>query len=67
MLQALDKAGPDRKAIRDAIEALDNFKAVTTAPAKPYDPKNHEAINVKDMFIATLQEANGQVSVVKVQ
>lgn len=65
-LAALDKAGPDPKAIRDAIEATDTFKGVTTAPTKPYDAKDHEAIDQKDMFMAALQEENGQMRVIKV-
>lgn len=63
MLAAIDKVGPDPKAIRDAIEATDGFKGVTTAPAKPYDQKNHEAIDVKDMFIAVLQD-NGKGTII---
>jgi branched-chain amino acid transport system substrate-binding protein len=66
-LAALEKAGTDRKAIRDAIEATDNFKGVTTAPAKPYSPDDHEAIDVGDMFMGTLQEIDGSLKVVKVQ
>jgi branched-chain amino acid transport system substrate-binding protein len=64
-LAALEKAGPDRKAIRDAIEATSDFKGVTTAPAQPYGPTDHEAIDVKDMFMASLQDVNGELKVVK--
>jgi len=59
MIAAIEKVGTDPKALRDAIEGTDGFKGVTTAPAKPYDQKNHEAIDVKDMFIAVLQD-NGK-------
>jgi branched-chain amino acid transport system substrate-binding protein len=64
-LAALEKAGPDRKAIRDAIEATSDFKGVTTAPAQPYGPTDHEAIDVKDMFLGTLQDVGGDLKVVK--
>ncbi|GAC1360550.1 MAG: hypothetical protein NVSMB42_20130 [Herpetosiphon sp.] len=65
ILQALEKVGPDPKALRDAIENTDNFKAVTTAPAKPYSATNHEAIQVKDMFLAKLQVDGDKVTVIK--
>jgi branched-chain amino acid transport system substrate-binding protein len=65
MLAALDKAGPDRTAIRDAIEATTEFKGVTTAPATPYGPDDHEAIEQKDMFVGTWQEVNGAMQIVK--
>lgn len=63
MLLALEKSGPDPKALRDQIEQIDGFKGVTTAPPKPYDQKNHEAIDIKDMFIAQLQD-NGKGTIV---
>jgi branched-chain amino acid transport system substrate-binding protein len=67
MLAALDKAGPDRKAICTAIGETDNFKGVTTAPVKPYGPDDHEAIEQKDMFIGTWKEVDGKMQIVKAQ
>lgn len=58
VLMALDKANPNvsnlsdaREKLRDAIEALDGFPAVTAAPAKPYAKDNHEALNVNNGFL----------------
>lgn len=59
ILQAIQKVGPDPKAIRDAIENMDDFRAVTAAPAKPFTKENHEALNADVMFVGTWQ--NGRV------
>lgn len=59
ILQALKKVGPDPKALRDAIENMTDFKAITAAPAKPFTKENHEAINGDVMFVGTWK--NGQV------
>lgn len=53
MFMALSKAGPDPKKLRDAIEGLDGFRGVTSAPAKPYGPDKHHSLEGKDMFAAT--------------
>ncbi|GAX89576.1 ABC transporter substrate-binding protein [Effusibacillus lacus] len=54
VLQAISKAGPDSpEKIRDAIEELSDFKAVTSAPAKPFAKDRHEAILEENMFMAT--------------
>lgn len=56
ILKALSKAGPDPKAMRDAIESMSDFKGVTAAPAQPFTKENHEAINAKDMFVGTWKD-----------
>jgi branched-chain amino acid transport system substrate-binding protein len=56
MLMALSKAGPDSKKLRDAIEGLDGFKGVTSAPAKPFGPDKHHSLEGKDMFAATWKD-----------
>lgn len=59
ILQALTKVGPDPKAIRDAIENMDDFKAITAAPARPFTRENHEALGGDVMFVGTWKD--GQV------
>lgn len=54
LILALDKAGPDPAKIRDALENLSPFDAVTNA--KPFTPQNHEAITAQSMFIATYKD-----------
>ncbi len=56
ILQALRKVGPDPKKLRDAIETMSDFKAVTAAPAKPFTKENHEAIGADVMFVGTWQD-----------
>ncbi|HEU5103417.1 MAG TPA: ABC transporter substrate-binding protein, partial [Roseiflexaceae bacterium] len=67
MLMALDKAGPDSKKIRDAIEQIGDFQAATTAPAKPFAADDHEAIDAKDIFVGQLKDVGGKLQVVKAQ
>jgi branched-chain amino acid transport system substrate-binding protein len=59
MFLALAKSGPDPKKLRDAIEQVDGFKAVTSAPEKPFGPARHHSLEGKDMFAATFK--NGQL------
>lgn len=56
ILQAVQKVGTDPKALRDAIENIDDFKAVTAAPAKPFTKENHEAIGADVMFVGTWKD-----------
>jgi branched-chain amino acid transport system substrate-binding protein len=57
ILSAIKKVGyKDTEKIRDAIENLNDFKAVTTAPSHPYTKENHEALQPEHMFIATYKD-----------
>lgn len=67
MLMGLDKAGPDRAKLRDAIEQITDFKAATTAPAQPFSADDHEAIEIKDIFVGQLKDVGGKLQVVKAQ
>jgi len=60
MLMALAKAGPDSAKLRDAIENLDGFKGVTSAPAKPFGADRHHSLEGKDMFAAVWK--NGELA-----
>jgi branched-chain amino acid transport system substrate-binding protein len=51
ILQAIKKVGPDSKKMRDAIEAMSDFKGVTATPAKPFTKENHESLGAAHMFI----------------
>jgi len=59
MLMGLSKSGPDSGKLRDAIEALDGFKGVTSAPSKPYGADRHHSLEGKDMFAAAWK--NGEL------
>lgn len=51
LLQAVDVAGGDRDKIRDALEKIDDFKAVSGTPAKPFGPKDHECLDRNNVFL----------------
>jgi len=51
LLQAVDMAGGDRDKIRDALEKIDDFKAVSGTPAKPFGPKDHECLDRNNVFL----------------
>jgi branched-chain amino acid transport system substrate-binding protein len=51
LAKAIEKAGTDPKAIRDAVEATTGFSGVTNTPAQPWAKGKPEALGLKDMFI----------------
>jgi len=52
VLKALEMAGPNPDEIRDALERIDNFDAITTGvPKKPYSKDDHECVDQKDVFL----------------
>jgi branched-chain amino acid transport system substrate-binding protein len=52
VLRAIDAAGPNADEIRDALERIDGFQAVTTGvPNKPYSKDDHECLDQKDVFL----------------
>ncbi len=59
VLKAIDKAGSDPKAIRNALEQINDFQAVSGVPPKPYGPKDHEALDSEHVFLGVWK--NGQV------
>ncbi|MBI0579857.1 ABC transporter substrate-binding protein [Neobacillus cucumis] len=64
VLSAIKKVGyKDTEKVRDAIEELNDFNAVTTAPSKPFTKDNHEALQPEHMFIATYKD--GQIVIAK--
>ncbi|MBI5601911.1 MAG: hypothetical protein HY879_01005 [Deltaproteobacteria bacterium] len=57
LLKALDMAGPNPEAIRDALEKIDNFEAATTAvPKKPFSKEDHEILDPKGVFLGVWKD-----------
>ena len=56
LLQAVDAAGSNPDKIRDALEHISNFKAVSGAPAKPYSAKDHECLDADDVFLGVWRD-----------
>lgn len=48
---AIDKAGPDPKGIRNALEQIEGFEAVTGTPPKPFSPNDHECLDSNNVFL----------------
>ena len=64
VLRAIDAGGPNSDEIRDALERIDNFEAVTTGvPKKPYSKDDHECLDQKDVFLGVWKQGR----VVKLQ
>ncbi len=63
-LEALDRVGPNPQKIRDAIENLQDFQAVTSIPKHPYTKTNHEALGIEDAFLAVFDN-KGNLSAAK--
>ena len=52
VLRAIEMGGPSADEIRDSLERIDNFEAVTTGvPKKPYSKDDHECLDQKDVFL----------------
>ena len=52
VLRAVEMGGPSADEIRDSLERIDNFEAVTTGvPKKPYAKDDHECLDQKDVFL----------------
>jgi branched-chain amino acid transport system substrate-binding protein len=60
---AIDKAGGDRDKIRDALEQITDFQAVTKTPAQPFTATRHECLSPDDVFLGVWKDGR----VVKLQ
>ena len=60
IFKALDAVGPDSAKLRDAIENIDGFSGATSTPAKPFGPTDHEAIELKNMFVSQVTVVDGK-------
>jgi branched-chain amino acid transport system substrate-binding protein len=58
-LMAADKAGNDPKGIRNALEQIDGFVAVSGTPSKPFSAQDHECLDSNNVFLGVWR--NGEV------
>lgn len=58
-LAAVDRAGGDPEKVRDALEAIDGFVAISGIPARPFSNSDHECLDPEQVFLGTWK--NGQV------
>ncbi|CAH1690831.1 Peripla_BP_6 domain-containing protein [Hyphomicrobiales bacterium] len=58
-LAAIDKAGVKPADIRDALEKIDDFQAISGAPKQPFTAENHECLSPETIFLG--QWKNGSV------
>jgi branched-chain amino acid transport system substrate-binding protein len=60
MFGAVERAGkPDPKAIRDAIETTEGFRAISAIPPRPFSPADHECLDKEHVFLGVWR--NGEV------
>ena len=56
LLKAVDSAGSDPTKIRDALEGISDFVAVSGTPAKPFGPKDHECLDPENVFLGVWRD-----------
>lgn len=56
LLEAVDVAGADPRKLRDALEAIDGFQAVSGAPERPYSSTDHECLDAQDVFLGVWRD-----------
>lgn len=56
LLKAVDAAGSEPGKIRDALETISDFQAVSGTPAKPFGPKDHECLDADNVFLGVWRE-----------
>ncbi|WP_430396003.1 ABC transporter substrate-binding protein [Ferrovibrio sp.] len=59
LLQAVDNAGADPLKLQKALEDINDFKAVSGTPAKPFGAKDHECLDAENVFLGVWR--NGRV------
>lgn len=53
LAQAIDLAGTiERKAVREALETVENYNGLVRYFRQPFSPTNHEALGPEDVFMA---------------
>jgi branched-chain amino acid transport system substrate-binding protein len=55
VLQALGRVGTDPKAIRDELQRINSFKAITSMPKGPWR-RNHDAIQPAQVFLSVVMD-----------
>ena len=56
LLKAVDVGGADPAKIRDALENISDFQAVSGTPAKPFGPKDHECLDAENVFLGVWKD-----------
>jgi branched-chain amino acid transport system substrate-binding protein len=56
LLKAIDSAGSDPTKIRDALEGIGDFTAVSGTPAKPFGAKDHECLDPENVFLGVWRD-----------
>lgn len=56
LLQAVDKAGADPIKLQKALEEINDFKAVSGTPAKPFGTKDHECLDAENVFLGVWRD-----------
>jgi branched-chain amino acid transport system substrate-binding protein len=56
LLKAVDAGGADPAKIRDALENISDFQAVSGTPAKPFGPKDHECLDAENVFLGVWKD-----------
>ncbi len=56
LLQAVDKAGADPLKLQKALEEINDFKAVSGTPAKPFGAKDHECLDAENVFLGVWRD-----------
>jgi branched-chain amino acid transport system substrate-binding protein len=50
-LRAVDAGGADRDKVRDALEKVDGFDAITGIPARPFSATDHECLDPNQLYM----------------
>jgi branched-chain amino acid transport system substrate-binding protein len=56
LLKAVDVGGSESSKIRDALENISDFQAVSGTPAKPFGPKDHECLDPETVFLGVWRD-----------
>lgn len=55
-LKAVDGGGADPAKVRDALEQLDGYDAITGIPAKPFSPTDHECVDANQVYMGVWRD-----------
>jgi branched-chain amino acid transport system substrate-binding protein len=55
-LKAVDAGGADPAKVRDALEQVSGFEAVTGIPAKPFSPTDHECVDANQVYMGVWRD-----------
>jgi branched-chain amino acid transport system substrate-binding protein len=61
---AVEKAGGDRRKVRNALEQLDRYEGLIRVYDPPFTPARHEALSPENVFMARYDE-KGLISAIR--